>query len=127
MTIFPGCDNIRAVFNKGKDCAVKVKQFEERYKSVQERAKDIYSRIAPILKELKKLGREAGSLGYRANLDRALYKVDESTGDLKEDGWNIAVLHKLVYMDVGEEIAVIENALYGIVNAPFVRRKKGKR
>ena len=107
---------------------MKVKQFEEKYAAIQEEAKELNAKLSPLLKQVRKLGMKASSLAIRADLDKSLYRVDEKDGELVEDGWNIAILHRLAYMDNRDEVDVILDSLYNLIHTPFIKKtpKKGE-
>ena len=104
---------------------MKVSDFKAKYESIQEQAKDINAKVAPLLKELKKLGKQASSLAWKVDFDKGLYKEVKGEG-LVEDGWNIAILHRLAYLNLSEEVDAISDSLYNIIHTPFIK-KRGKR
>lgn len=101
---------------------MKVSDFKAKYESIQEQARDINDRVVPLLKELKKLGKQASSLAWKADFDKGLYKEVKGEG-LVEDGWNIAILHRLAYLNLSEEVDSISNSLYNVIHTPFVKEK----
>lgn len=107
---------------------MKVKQFEEKYTAIQEEVKELHAKLSPLLKQVRKLGMKASSLAIKADLDNGLYRVDEKDGQLVEDGWNIAILHRLAYMDTIAEVDAILDSLYNLIHTPFISKtpKKGE-
>lgn len=107
---------------------MKAKQFEEKYAAIQEEAKELNSKLSPLLKQVRKLGMKASSLATKADFDKGLYKVDEKSGQLIEDGWNINILSRLAYMDNRDEVDAILDSLYNLIHTPFINKtsKKGE-